>query len=198
MTNLDVTELSCVNEILTAVGYGEVSSVSQTRDASQALKVLNSESATVQSEGWGFNLEYDYVLTAAGGGTLTMENDMLWAYPVDKSKRFALRGQAFIDLKDNTTTSFSGDYKMVVCRFLNVENCPRPARDYIVARAARVFQDRFLGSPDIGNRLSRDEGMARERLIGHEGDAQAYTAFDNISTAQIRAGRGFPIYSELQ
>ena len=196
MTSVDLTRLSCINEILTAVGFGEVTSESQTRASTQAGKILDAESATIQSEGWQFNLEYEQELTAVAG-QLILPSDVLWAVPSDKSKNWVMRSNAMYDLDENSSTNFSGTHKLTYCRFINPEKLPRPARDYVVARAARVFQDRFLGSPDLGNRLFRDEQAARERLLGHEGDIGCFTAFDNVYTPQMRFGRGFPIYTDL-
>lgn len=196
MTTTDYTRLSMVNEVLTSVGFGPVTSESQTRASTQAGAVLDSESSTIQAEGWDFNLEFKQELTASGG-ELTLPVDVLWAVPYDCSNNWVMRLNVMYDLDTNSSTGFTGTHKLNYCRNIDPEKLPRPARDYVVARAARVYQDRFLGSPELGTRLLRDELSARERLIGFEGQTRSYSAFDNIQTAQIRFGRGYPIFTEL-
>ena len=194
MATVDTTTLTAVNDVLTSLGMGPVTALGTTRAGTLAEQVLDSESALVQSEGWHFNTEYDVELTPDVSDNIIVPTDALSIDAHKVSEDVTQVGTKLFDLEDNSFT-FTSKINVDIVRFRDITDLPQPARAYIVARAARVYQDRFLGSSELGNRLLRDEFDARNRLITYEAEVGDFTAFDHFDGGRAlqRGTQGNPI-----
>ena len=194
MATGDTTKLTAVNDVLTSLGMGPVTALGTTRAGTLAEQVLDSESALVQSEGWHFNTEYDVELTPDVSDNIIVPTDALSIDAHKVSEDVTQVGTKLFDLEDNSFT-FTSKINVDIVRFRDITDLPQPARAYIVARAARVYQDRFLGSSELGNRLLRDEFDARNRLITYEAEVGDFTAFDHFDGGRAlqRGTQGNPI-----
>ena len=194
MATVDTTKLTAVNDVLTSLGMGPVTALGPTRAGTLAEQVLDSESALVQSEGWHFNTEYDVELTPDVSDNIIVPTDALSIDAHKVSEDVTQVGTKLFDLEDNSFT-FTSKINVDIVRFRDITDLPQPARAYIVARAARVYQDRFLGSSELGNRLLRDEFDARNRLITYEAEVGDFTAFDHFDGGRAlqRGTQGNPI-----
>ena len=194
MATVDTTKLTAVNDVLTSLGMGPVTALGTTRAGTLAEQVLDSESALVQSEGWHFNTEYDVELTPDVSDNIIVPTDALSIDAHKVSEDVTQVGTKLFDLEDNSFT-FTSKINVDIVRFRDITDLPQPARAYIVARAARVYQDRFLGSSELGNRLLRDEFDARNRLITYEAEVGDFTAFDHFDGGRAlqRGTQGNPI-----
>ena len=194
MATVDTTKLTAVNDVLTSLGMGPVTALGTTRAGTLAEQVLDSESALVQSEGWHFNTEYDVELTPDVSDNIIVPTDALSIDAHKVSEDVTQVGTKLFDLEDNSFT-FTSKINVDIVRFRDITDLPQPARAYIVARAARVYQDRFLGSSELGNRLLRDEFDARNRLIPYEAEGGDFTAFDHFDGGRAlqRGTQGNPI-----
>lgn len=188
MATVDRTELTRVNNVLAAVGMGPVSTLDQTREAQVARDTLTEVDVEIQSRGWHFNTEREVTIAPDTSTNIPVPTDALRIDPEDPTLDFVQRGGVMFDRENNTTTiNRTADYKIV--RFLDFEDLPVAAQEYITARAARLFQDRLVGSSDADRRLERIEGQKYGQLLIHETEtATANPFFSNFSVWRVRGG----------
>lgn len=174
------TELEAINTMLDAIGESPVSSLSVVGlvDVAKARAVLNEVSRQVQTKGWTFNSEEHYPLNRNTDGEITMPTNVLKVSvgPEFSSVSVALRGTKLYDRTGHTyifTANINGH--VVFC--LEWDELPQPARNYIMVRAARVFQARTLGSDTQHRFSSKDEDDARASMREFEGEAANLNMF---------------------
>lgn len=176
------SELDAVNIMLGTIGESPISSLDAATgvvDAVTARQILKEVSIQVQEEGWHFNVDKNFTLTPSTTGEIfvpanvievdTMGND--WQMDV------AIRGNRLYD-RINHTYTFSKPLAVEMVLLLEFEELPQAARHYITVRAARVFQQRVVGSETLGTFTEKDEARARAALKRYE----AKTADYNILT----------------
>jgi hypothetical protein len=183
------TKLEAVNQILTAIGESPINSLLEptSADARIAEQILDEVDRTVQSAGWHFNTEKDIPLSRDASGFINLGLDVVTA-DVDASLYpdvdVVLRGRKLYD-KKNHTFVFTQDLKGEIVYLLSFEELPQVVKQYIVARAARIFQDRVLGSTDVARGLINDEVQALAALKEFENDTGDYSVFDSYDVARI-------------
>jgi hypothetical protein len=196
MASALMTELEAVNMCLAAIGESPVNTLSNTglADVASARAKLLEFSRTVQSTGWAFNTEEQYPLTRASDSTITAPTNAL-KVSLDRSvtsAQVALRGQKLYD-KAAHTYIFSQDLKATVVFFLDWDELPQTARQYIAICASRSFQGNNLSSDTLDRLTEDDEVKALIALKDAEGDDGQYNMFyDSFSVANawMRPGSG--------
>ena len=94
------------------------------------------------------------------------------------------RGMKMYDrIKNTYAIGVSVKVDMVV--LLDFEEMPETARRYISIKAARVLQDRLLGSESLHSFNARDELAAWNSVLQNESDVQDLNIFDNYETNYI-------------
>ena len=68
---------------------------------------------------------------------------------------------------------------------LEFETLPEVARRYITLKAARIFQDRVVGSETLHKFNQEDEFMAYNQLKDFEADSEDISVFDNNSVFEV-------------
>lgn len=174
------TELEAVNTILEAAGEAPVAdlSLSGLLPLTQARATLDRMSRTVQSHGWAFNTEYDHELTPGVGGLIALPSNTLSFDANDEYNwkvRPQQRGLSLYDAK-NRTAVFTEPVKGKLVVLLEWASLPQAARNYIMVRAARVFQAASLTSDARERFTQADEA---EALIAM-GDFETETADANF------------------
>lgn len=187
MASALMTELEAVNMCLAAIGESPVNTLSNTglADVASARAKLLEFSRTVQSTGWAFNTEERFPLTRAADGTITAPINSL-KVSVDRtvsSALVALRGNNLYD-KGNHTYIFTVDLLATIVFFLDWDELPQTARQYIAICAARSFQGTNLSSDTLDKLTEDDELKALIALKDAEGDDGDYNMFyDSFSVA---------------
>lgn len=189
------TELEAVNTILSNIGESPVNTLDDddVADASIARTILNSVSREVQSRGWFWNTEIQYSLAKTANNELVLPANTARVDTVhsDQDKDLVQRGNRLYDRR-NHTYSFTEAVKVDLVVLLDFEDLPETARRYITLRAARVFQERFLGTPTVSNFNEKDEAMALAVLQNDEADTGDYNMISDSSTsAAITQRLGF-------
>ena len=186
------TTLGAVNSMLSTIGEAPVNSLdSGLVDAETAETILNEVSRTVQSTGWNFNTEYDYSVAADTDGNVNLPTEVVRAdlaqsvtkYRSSKNE-YVQRGTRMYD-KANHTYNIGKTLKLDVVVLLAFELLPEMARRYIAVKAARVFQERVVGSDRLSTYNRQDEEDALLALKEHEGDNGDYNIFDDYGTASV-------------
>lgn len=173
------TELEAINIILSTIGESPVNSlaeVSSVVDAVVAKSVLKEVSTAVQEEGWHFNIEKNFTLTPdflnkeiqVPGNCIQCDSS-----GQDSERDVCVRGNRLYD-RDNLTFVFDRPVQVDMVLVLPFEELPQAARHYITIRAARVYQQRVVGSETLGNFTEKDEARARAGLRKFEADTSDY------------------------
>jgi len=167
------SKLESVNTMLTAIGEIPVSSITSatTNDVSIAISILESTSREVQSRGWFFNTDLNYSLVPNNNNEIELPANTLRVEleGSSRSKNYVERSRKLYDRYNNTFT-ISDSVKVTIVFYLEFENIPEVARQYITIRAARIFQDRMLVSSELHKFHEIDELQAYMALKEAEGD----------------------------
>jgi hypothetical protein len=141
-----------LNTMLSCIGEAPVNDLDVTGllDVDNAKSVLNETSRTVQDnggEGWHFNSETDYPLIRDSDGKIASRQRL----KVDTTASFRTATTSSSAATSSTTrrrapSCSTRTSRWTSCGSSRSRSCPRPARRYIMIRAARVFQARQLGS----------------------------------------------------
>lgn len=183
------TELEALNTMLSTIGESPVNSVEDNGnvDAVIARQILRATSREVQSRGWHFNTEKDYSVQPDSNKNLVLPQTVLKADTVspDQDTDVVVRGNRLYDRRKHTYI-FDKPVKVDMVVLLPFEELPEVARYYITIRAARIFQQRVVGSDTLSSFNSQDEIRAKVVLEDYEGDTADHNILsDNYSVARV-------------
>lgn len=184
------TTLGAVNSMLSTIGEAPVNGLnSGLVDAETAETILNEVSRSVQSDGWNFNSEPNFTVAANTSGDVVLPDEVIRADLATTKYRssdaeYIQRGNKMYD-KVNHTYNIGKALKLNVVVLLDYELLPEVARRYISVKAARIFQERIVGSDTLSAMNRNDEQEALFALKEHEGDNGDYNIFDDYGTASV-------------
>jgi len=190
MALASTTKLNAINTILSAVGEAPINSLSGslTADVSLAESILDEVSREVQSAGWHFNTERDVPLTPNSDNQVVIGTNIarvdLEDSNVDSNYDIVIRGTKLYNRKKLTYT-ITATKKYTVVYLLDFTDMPENARRYIMIRAARIYQDRLVGSEKHSMFTRGDEQQAFIALREYEMESADYSIFDNFDVARI-------------
>lgn len=171
------TELEAVNVMLTNIGESPVTTLNDPDvvDAGIARTILNSVNREVQSMGWWFNIDIQREFTPTAGNRIQLPQNTLRvdSTSLDRDKNYVQRGRYLYDVENHTYT-ITDPVKLNIVLGLDFEDIPEVARRYVNIRAARIFQERFLGTPTISSFNERDELSALSALKSENHEAGDY------------------------
>lgn len=162
------TELEAINIMLSTIGETPVNTLvgaDAQVDTQTAVQILREITVAVQQRGWNFNTEVNWPLTPDGSGFLQVPTNAIQVEPYGVSEYVdaTVRGSRMYNRETRSYVWTSGlTVKMIV--LLDYTEIPEAARNYITIRAARVFQQRILGSETLGSFTARDELFALSAL----------------------------------
>ena len=186
------TQLQAVNSMLSTIGEAPVNSLSSGLvDAETAETVLNEVSRDVQSFGWNFNSEPDVVVGKDLNGMVKLADNALRAdlahsetkYRSNKNE-YVQRGLYMYD-KVQHTDIINKDLKLDIVYMLDFTQIPEVARRYITIKAARLFQERVVGSDNLSAMNRADEQQALFALKEMESENGDYNIFDDGGTYSV-------------
>ena len=183
------TELEAINTMLSTIGEAPVNTVEDNGivDAVIARQILRSTSREVQARGWHFNTERGFLLTPDSEGFITLPPTVLRVDTVEESQDIdvVLRGNRLYDRR-NHTFKFNKPIRVDAVILLPFDELPEVAREYITIRAARIFQERVVGSDSLSSFSKNDELRALVALQEMEADTADYNILtDNYSVARV-------------
>ena len=195
MSTTRTSELEAVNTILSAVGEPPINSLDGQKnvDAAIARNILNEVSREVQTHGWHFNTQRRVKLSPSIDSHIVLDDS---GVRVDINQSTDSSFQEFIDItqrgnklfdRTNNTYVFKKDIEATVIYLLTWEDLPEPARRFITVRAARIFQDRMVGSQAHHAFSQEDEVRARALLKEFEGETADHSIFGNYDVYRIVA-----------
>lgn len=184
------TELDAINTMLSTIGEAPVNAVEDSGvvDAVLARQILHSVSREVQGRGWHFNFEKSFTLTPTyPEGEIRLPETLLRIDTVcsDRDIDVVQRGSRLYDRR-NHTYIFDKSVTVDMVVLLEFEDLPEVARQYIVTRASRIFQERIVGSAELSQFTLNDEARALVVLKEADGDTADYNILtDNYSVARV-------------
>jgi len=184
------TKLEAINTLLSNVGEAPVNSLSGslTSDVRLAQNILDEVSRDVQSAGWHFNTEKEVPLAPNSENQVELSDGVarvdLEGSNIDSNYDVVVRGSKLYNRKDRTYT-FTDTKKYTVTYMLDWEQLPESARRYVMIRAARIYQDRLVGSEKLSAFSRSDEQGALWALRDYEMETADYSVFDNWDVARI-------------
>lgn len=170
--------LEAINDMLAAVGEAPVNTLedSQNVDVENAIRVLEKVNRQVQSKGWSFNHVNETKLNRdLTTKKIKWQDDLLYLVGTDGTK-YVQRGDYVYDF-DNQTDTFDSDIEVELIRLVDFDYMPSVARDYIVAKASRIFQSQTLDDDSIGQNLLSQEQEAWAALQEYEMELGDYSMF---------------------
>ena len=142
-----------------------------TADVSLARNILAEISRETQTEGWQWNTEDDYPLTpdAAKGEIKLPPTAIRVHFREPDGRELTIRGQRVYDRVNHSFTFPSGTrIPVTLTLLLPFEDLPEAARRYVTLKAARVFQERTVGSGTLYDFQQADEARARALMLAEE------------------------------
>lgn len=184
MNTTPTTELEAVNEMLGTIGESPVTTVEDSGvvDAAIAKQILTSISRQVQTKGWTFNTDLAYTLypTLNTNNLIVPTNTLrVDTTAEDVHENLVQRGSRMYD-PVNHTYAFTRPYKVDLVTMLNFNELPEAARYYITIRAARVFQERVIGSATLTGFTEKDETWAKIGLMEFDGETRDANILDGM------------------
>jgi hypothetical protein len=182
------TKLEAINSMLSVIGEAPVSTLEggQNADTVMAQAILEEALRETLEEGWHFNTEYEIPLVPDIAGEIVLPTNYA---RVDVQKvnapsyaELTFRAGKLYNLTEHTFV-FTSTVKVDAVMLLEFEDIPQAARKYIHTRAARIFQDRVVGSTEHHSFNLRDEINARKNLRAMEGETADHNIFNSPSLA---------------
>lgn len=175
--------------MLGAVGEAPVNSLGDgvSSDVAFALNLLRDTMKMVEETGWLFNTEKAYPLVPDIDGHITLAANIA---QVDQDEDadssdydLVQRGTQLYDRKHHTDV-FTKTVLAEVVLLLPFDETPPVFRRYVTIKAARIFQQRIVGSETLAGFELRDEVEAKIALEDAEGETQDFSIFDNYTVAR--------------
>lgn len=162
------TYLEAINILLSAIGSSPVTSTEtpQNADAIIAKNYIQQALREIQAEKWFFNTEEDYPMTPNEDGEIILKNitniDHTGQFGTDS--HLILRGSKLYD-RLNHTYKIGRTIHANITLCLTFDEIPETAAQYVIARAARQYQETMLGDPHLRTWTREDEAQARGKLM---------------------------------
>jgi hypothetical protein len=181
------TELEAVNEMLNAIGEGQVSSLDTgNADVQQCVRLLRDHSRKVQSRGWWFNRDNDYELTLNNDGFLVLPSNVLRVDPSSEDrheKPWVQRGLKLYNPNDHTFV-FTESVKVDMVTGLAWDELPQTARAYITACAGLEFVDTDMSNEVRHSFTQQRKQEAYLELLKEEAEAADYNMFNDSDSGR--------------
>jgi hypothetical protein len=187
-------KLNMVNRCLRAIGEGEfpldtiVEQLPLGTDGYIAATCVRETMVEVQSRGWYFNQDYNFVLEPDVEGFITMPPNTLRAdFGIQEGNRYTLRHNRVYDYLEQTYyigKSLEAD----VIWLADYTVLPPEAYEYISYRAARKFQEQVIGSLEIDSFTVRNEADAYANLVRRELQTQDFNLQNSRVSTRIHNG----------
>lgn len=189
MADALTSELDAVNIVLGAIGEAPVATLIGTLpgDVALAARTLTESRKRILMVGWDCNTEKEVQLALNQAGeaviaptTLKVE---LSATGCHSDVIITQRGTRLYD-KKNRTYIFTSAPLVDQVVMLGWDELPEQLRVYIALKAARIFQARTLGAPELAGFTARDEAEAYVTWLDADGDSANHNILRNPQFAR--------------
>lgn len=186
ITPKPTTELEAVNAMLRGIGESPVSTLSGSSvnvDVANAKKLLLETSKEIQEEGWHFNTQEEYPLSANADKEFVLPTNTAKVDATSRGRNVTFRAGKLYDLENHTYTFTETSMDVDIVFYLPFDELPPAMRTYIKIRCVRQFQDKNQGDDSVHEYDQRDEILARSRMLSEEADSGDHNIFDEPNLA---------------
>lgn len=180
-SNLETSdELAAVNDMLAAIGESPVNTLEgdSNADVANARRLLSKVNVEIQAQGWTFNIEEDTeLLPDEFSRQINYLPDFLRLQQAGAATPYVNRG-GFVYDRTARTDQFTGPIVVTLIRLKSFDEMPVQFRTYIIARAARRFNMRFFGAPEVEASLQVEEAEAWAQVQTYELDYGNFNMMD--------------------
>ena len=190
---MSLTKLQAVNRILVACGQKPSNSLEGPTSATtrMAVAVLEETDQQVQGEGWHFNTNPNHTFSADGvSGEVAIPAGTVRFKAYDY-QGLTVRGDKLYD-RHRGTFDIGQAVTGCLVLYLDFDELPEQAKEYITCRAARKMYTRTVGSQDSARALALEESQARGALINHDIEEGQYTMMDDPTFPWITGSHYLP------
>lgn len=195
MPDIDTSKLEAINTMLALIGEAPVNSLTEglTEDVQIALRTLDQVGRAVQGVGWHWNTDNGIKIQADGAGKFPWQTDWI-RFDTVQGKYTDLdlvrRGEFLYDRENSTFTPPHTELEGEAVKYLDWDDLPEAARNYIMIRAARIFLNMTVGDRDRSGYAAEDERAAWRQLNEEEADQSDASLFDTDLNRKIRRPGG--------
>lgn len=167
------TVLDAVNQMLSCIGGAAVTTLdTDNPEVFTAKAILEETTRNVLAEGWNFNMELEYPFPRQTDGQILVPDNLIsftLSFMKHGSDKMLVveRGGKFYDKEKHSYEFTETLYCDVVWNF-EFEECPQPYREYITARASRIYASRLVTSEELVELISQDESTTRATCIEYD------------------------------
>lgn len=173
-------ELDAINDILASIGESPVNTLESDANADvvNAQRILHKINRQEQSKGWTFNIEEGATLVPDVYSQLIPYMTNYLSVTTTGGTPYVNRGGYVYD-RINKTDRFTSPITVNLITLRTFDEMPEQFKSYIVTKAAKEFNIRFFGAPEIDTVLG-NELIDLERAINeYELDYGAFNIFNN-------------------
>jgi len=179
-------KLQAINTMLSAIGEPPVNSLAAQRaDSLIAQTILDETTRDILSYGWQFNTDENVVMTPETTTGFIYISDSIVRVDIASTDdtvalEVVIRGNR---LYNRLTSSYAFAEALTTTQvtLLDFDEMPEIAKRYVTIRAARIFQDRVVGSSTLHAFEMQDEITALARLTEYENEVGDYSIFQSES-----------------
>ena len=193
------TKLEAVNQMLAGIGQAPAVSLDQANpELSIAELTLDQVTREILGEGWHFNTEINYPLTADNNGHITVPSNVLSLSDNKTTNRQEYQtvirdGKLYDKLAHTFEFEAGASVSCDVVWLFDFEDLPQPFQAYITQRATRLFAGRVQGSEELVQFNSQDELILRNNCLAYDTQTSQANVFG------IEDGRNFYVsYTPFQ
>ena len=182
-------ELDAVNDLLAAIGESPVSTLEgdANADVVNARRLLNKVNRSVQAKGWTFNIQ-ETTLTPDTFSKLIPWLPSYLDIQVSGGNPYTNRG-GYLYNRVSKTDEFDAPVTVNMITLVPFSEMPVHFREYIIVKAARMFNRSFFGAPEIDESLAGDEEEAYRAITEYELDYGGFNIFNNDPFVSGAIGR---------
>lgn len=167
------TLLDAVNQLLSCVGGSAVVTIdTDNPEVQTAVAVIEETTRAVLAEGWNFNTELEYPFTPdAITDEIAIPSNVITFSP-----SFERHGADYelVERNGKLYDKIAHSYQFGETIYLDVQwgfewiDCPQPFKEYITARASRVYASRLVASEELVKLIAQDEAIFRALCIEYD------------------------------
>lgn len=187
---MSFTKLDAVNYCLMTIGESPINSLEnlQVSDALFIKQIIDNETINIQSQGWSFNTEDNFILKQNQDGEIILPDNILFVDPEDYGINLVMRQGKLYDMT-NQTFKINKDVVATIIWNLDFEDLPYVAKRYITVRSARVACIKLLNDYDTYKVLDKEEYEALAELQRYETSQGDYNVFRGSYSVMSVLGR---------
>ena len=167
-------QLIAVNRMLTSVGQAPINGLDQANpEIATATLILSTVRKEILGEGWNFNSENGYTLTADADGNIFVPDGILNLSINQEDTKYRFRaiqrdGKLYDKLAHTFNWGANASLSCDVVWDIAFNDLPPVFQTYATQRAARVFAGRTIGSEKMVAFNAQDEQVLRANCLAYD------------------------------